>query len=566
MLAPVASTFSPLYLSYLEWLRDPDPYPREIRELRGLVIRVAAAKGTTLHWLVDWADVDPALSPVTLADFWGAARLTGSDKVEVSPAYTKAGRQKIDAFLTQYASSLDGEQPIAERIKEFDAWYWKEFVHSWELFGQNFDQGSLRLSTLDDRRDIGEMMADTNNPYFALLDRMNAELSIVKDKSDIPDWVDDVFDYAQIRDNAAHPSVLKKKQELASKAEAGAGVLSKVIGKTEESDLAETEAMLGAAEKLTDYEEALVAILPATGSSRQALKMAAEFYQGSDDQNKSPFHDAQIALNGIKNAVSKSKAVKNELFFRLLSGPYYYLMAYTIQEAACELETQWQGQVLFETQETPDDKLAETLFAKDNGLVWKFVQGPAAPFLTKGAGGHVARTQMEHEFPFRPAFLTFLDLGSAQIQVRLPKYEVLLDARPTTVNRDALLEPYATHLTVSCDKAPQELENYNYPAQAKIEWTPDECRETILEVRFPDFTLTRTYPGTDGFAEFCEDFRGGSRTFTPDDFPDQKEDLEALRVKTVRVTYAIQGATGIRKLLSKETFTLPQSIVECWGK
>ena len=171
-----------------------------------------------------------------------------------------------------------------------------------------------------------------------------------------------------------------------------------------------------------------------------------------------------------------------------------------------------------------------------------------------------------NEFPFYPEFLGFLDQGSSATQMILPEYDVDISARPTTVNRSAVLEPHSTVLILDCTKEPQKLENYNYPADLKFKYNPDECGNTTLQIRFDDFTLTKEYTEFNGFPSFLEDFRDGTRTFTPKDFPEHQDELQKIGIEFIRVTYVIKGSLRVRKLAKKQDFTLPDHITECMGQ
>ena len=85
-----------------------------------------------------------------------------------------------------------------------------------------------------------------------------------------------------------------------------------------------------------------------------------------------------------------------------------------------------------------------------------------------------------------------------------------------------------------------------------------------LQILFNDFTLTKTYDGPQGFPTFLQDFHDGVKTFTPDDFPQQKKALEAIKVDSIRVSYVIQGGNPVRKLLQSKQFMVPGSAVDCW--
>ena len=297
-----------------------------------------------------------------------------------------------------------------------------------------------------------------------------------------------------------------------------------------------------------------------------ALAVDAKDAAAPVQEVKSPFQDAHTAITRLKATTRTAESRMDNLFWRILSGPLYFLLAYTTNEAACELQRQWEGAVLVEVQDTPDAKLRKTLFAKDQGLVWKFVSGPAKPFIGRDAKGYYARDFLKHEFPFQKNFLLFLDGGGVLEQRILPEYTVSLQARPLGVNQGALLDPYAVTLTLNCADGVQKLDNYNYPANLDFKWKPDSCGDATLQIRFDDFTLTKTYAGVYGFPRFLEEFRDGTRTFTAKDFSGRAADLKGIRVSQIQVHYVISGAEPVRALRSTRRTPIPASIVDCFGK
>ena len=564
LIPEVAARFGPLYLSYLEWNPDHRSLNEELANLQDNLAHVMTAGGTSMKWLVDWANEEPDLNPVTLGKFWGIGQVDRTDEVAVRPAYTLKGRQRIDDFVKEVNAALVETRGRDVRQNKFNAWYWKEYVKAWQYFGRNFDNGYIHLKNSGDRRELAQFMADQNNPYFQLLDRMSKELEPAV-KMDPPQWVRNVVDFQTVKRQADQKGLQKAAGAISKAAEEGRKVVGKVVSIPDDKALKRMENLSRAAERYKDYEEALTAIIPMTSSREMSFKMAGQFFPyGTDsDDKQSPFHDASTALTQLRTAMNV-RADQNDVYWRLLSGPLSYLLAYLTKEAACELQLQWEGDVLASTRDMPDEKLADALFAEPDGLVWKFVKGSAAPFLSRGAKGFYARKCLNQEFPFTQSFLSFLDRGAANQQLRLPEYEVVIRVRPTDVNKDARLEPYAAILTMDCAKGPQRIQNFNYPATEIFKWTPDQCGLVTLKILFDNFTLVKHYEGVYGLPWFLHDFRDGTRTFTREDFPDHAADLEALGITEIRVGYLITGGDPVRKLLETKQLLVPGAIVECW--
>ena len=480
LIPEIAARFGPLYFSYLEWFPDRQALSQEMWDMKNYLEYVMRVRGSTMTWIVDWTNLNPDLEPVTLDDFWGAERLEFAEKVQVPAAFTVKGRARIDQLLDQVDKAMGDPKTMAERRRAFDAWYWREYQRSWLNFGQHFDNGYIRLESPQDRRELAQIMADENNPYFKLLDRLGQELKPIE-ADNSPRWIKSVVQFQAIKEEAAQQALNKTAGLITKAAEKGENVLRKVVTSPRDDNVERLKMIAKAAEALRNYEKALGAIIPMTSSREMAFKMAAQFFPNASDQSgqdkqQSPFHDAATALTQIRTISRTDATRQDDLFNRLLSGPISYLLAYMTYEAACELQLQWEGNVLAAIQNMPEVKLESAMFAKDQGLAWKFVQGPAAPFLGRGISGYYARTCLDQQFPFTESFLTFLDRGASEQQMILPEYKVTIGARPTNVSREATLEPYGTVLIMDCEAGSQRLENLNYPASAVFTWKPEKLR------------------------------------------------------------------------------------------
>ncbi|MEW5724656.1 MAG: type VI secretion protein IcmF/TssM N-terminal domain-containing protein, partial [Thermodesulfobacteriota bacterium] len=479
LIPEIAAEFSTLYLSYLEWNRDRTILQQELSSLRAWLKHVAGVRGTNLNWLINWANVRPDLQPVTLEQFWGSYRPTGEDDARVPPAYTLSGRQQIDDFLARYSVSLEEPQMLEPMVADFNLWYWRQFIQAWTDFGQSFVEGYLRLQSEDDMRVLAQMMADPKNPYFELLDLMATQLKPLQTMEGRPDWIDVAVDFPRIKQQAAQEKLMQSAGIVTKAAEKGKAVLEKAAkaGEVDQAAMESLEQTIKAAEQFRTYEEALAAIIPVTSSRQKAFEMAASLYHvgdAKDTEQESPFRKAYSAFVGLRGTI-KQHSQRDNVFWMLFSGPLYFLLAYATHEAGCELQNEWEGTVLAEIAEMPDVKIRDALFKENEGLVWKFINGPARPFLTRDLQGFYPRTTLNQPFPFERPFLDFLNEGASQTAQLLPEYTVSMKARPVNVNPGAILEPYGVVLTLDCQDGNQQLENYNYPASLDFKWQPDKC-------------------------------------------------------------------------------------------
>lgn len=343
------------------------------------------------------------------------------------------------------------------------------------------------------------------------------------------------------------------------------------------------ETRIDVAKKLDTYMKMLGDIAAFTNTQETAYKSAAALYPGAGGGSaeatasssagassksgpgvikKSPVEVASQAMASIKVQMD-SEGQGSHVFWSIVGGPLDFIVYVITMEASCELQQLWEGKVLAETAHIPANKLRENLFGK-SGVVNKFTAAEAKPFLNRSTKGWSSRSWFGIPFPFRDEFFTFLDDGARGSQEIQPEYKVTLSTLPTAVNSNATEEPIATELAVECGSARQELINYNYAEDMAFTWKPDDCGTTTLTIRFPGLDLTRTYEGQLGFAKFLGEFRNGVKTFTPDDFPDQKKGLVGLGVSSIKVGYKIQGAVPIIGLLDIKPLNVPDIITDCW--
>lgn len=135
--------------------------------------------------------------------------------------------------------------------------------------------------------------------------------------------------------------------------------------------------------------------------------------------------------------------------------------------------------------------------------------------------------------------------------------QITISGLPTSVNPEAKANPSATTLTVQCAAGINTIPNYNFPVIGSFQWSPNTCGDTTLLVVLDGLTLTRKYPGPEGFARFLQDFYSGDHLFVPADFPQQQQRLELLGMKTLRVRYEISGQETILEQL-RQTDRLEQ--------
>ncbi len=578
LLPTVASNFNSLYLYYLNWSVDGEEIKREKKKLEGMLIKLVKLKGKSMPWLIAWANREEGLEPVTLAQFW-YDRIDDSEEtgIMVPPAYTVKGKERIEGFIGQMKKALaeanarkDGDPLDMEgRIASFQDYYGDEYIASWRRFAEDFVKEEYKMRDKEDdvkraRRqwqDLSVAMTTFVNPYFEFTDKMADELGHLENKKDAPAWVKLVVDFQPMKQQVIREGFLEKGMSFAQKFEKAAeGAFKGDPGQARD----EVQRHVKAMESLQAYQKALQDISPALESKEKAYQMASGLFKSDDPgKAKSPFNDGFMAVKQFKS-YKGSKRGDDQVFWDLMEGPVRNLLYYTCMDAACALQSSWEESVLAELEGVPRATLQNEMFG-ESGIVWKFAQGPASPFISKNPRGYYARQAYGEQIPFSSEFKSFLTAGSVGRHMLLDEYEVGIEGLPTDVNAGAMTKPEAVVVEMICSEGVQRIENLNYPVKQSFKWNPELCGGVKMDIRFRDFTLTKTYPHYSGFPKFLMDFRNGDKIFTQQDFPLHKMEMDNLGVNFIQVKFELKGHEPLIDLIEKTPLAAPRKIVYCWN-
>ncbi|HOU77273.1 MAG TPA: type VI secretion protein IcmF/TssM N-terminal domain-containing protein [Syntrophales bacterium] len=561
----IAALYADNYYAYLSWTNQKIKLETD-RDFFHAALASLEERAPDLKWLVrKWI---PEADDVLLKNFWGEPESTGfHTNTIVAGAYTAQGRKNIEAFLKEVEAATADKSWFDKRRNEFWKWYQQQFINAWTVFARNFSEGEGGLQTQASQRTMATLMTTDKSPYFLLLQRI-AEESAWIEEDRLPPWIAVLIDINEIH------KLSKRKLQTAGKSLVGkiqgeVRELSREFGSEAGREKIDTVKRRLAAVKIWDeFLENLDKIEPAATSQEVAYRMAADFFTLPADTKESKAAIYQVYSSYLK--LKGTLALKGDLTdaWDILIGPIDFLINYCIRQTACYLKQQWEGQIVGGIQGATPDKVPALLFDKTNGLVWKYLDGPANSFITKSRVGYVPRkaairTGYELSVPFTRDFFVFLNKGAEGVLVAQPDYPVTMETLPIEVNDGAGVDPYANILTLKCTDAQVTLKNYNYPQKTSFRWTPDKCGDTTLQIMFNNLTLTKTYGGQMGFANFLVDFQNGSKTYGSGDFPEAATGLKGMGVTSIKVSYKISGAKPILALLKKVPAGVPLEIVKC---
>jgi type VI secretion system protein ImpL len=564
VVADVKDLFGKLYLYYLAWRADTNQINKELVDLQKWLVHIVTVQSPNLAWVVAWTNGQEGLAPFTLAGFWEGS-VAMPEPNPVGSAFTRKGKAQIDAILQELDAALPEPGPpiIAKQKAEFLAAYRKAYLQTWRDFAVSFPKGVGRLAGREEWKQVAAKMTAGEGPYYTLVSTMVEELEPLTGESGLPAWLTPLYQFDDVRAQAAAQAAGKDAGTLAKVAQTGKKLvaevakvkrrLDKIPGLSAESELAAVKAY-------QDLQKALAELAPVATSRKLAYQTGAQVFGEEAAGSKSPFYIGQGAVLKIKGLMGGGPAVE-EVLSKLMVGPVDFLWTFVCRETSCQLQSQWEQEVVAEVQGAPN---WQKVVLGQDGLAWKYLKGPAGPFVGRDLRrGFYAKEALGGRINFDPAFFAFLQRGATTAAAAQASYQVKIEGRPTGANPGAQL-PSLTSLELQCGAEVQSLQNRNYPIMKNFTWSPDSCGDVVLKIEVGGITLTKRYSGLQGFPEFLQEFRQGRRTFQSREFPEQQAALKRLGVEYIVVTYQFSGQERVLGSLGAGAGRLPRAIVTCW--
>ena len=560
----IRKQFANQYLYNLVWQTDSSTLNQEMNNLHAWLKHILILKDADLGWLITWINADESLPHVIMEDFWGGS-LPALRQTSVPPAFTLKGKEQIDLFLNEMESALLDPLIIAGQKFEFQAWYRKAYFQAWHNFGLAFPKGSQQLQGRKERQQVAARMAIDQGPYFAVLNKMAMELKPLVMDHDVPSWIELIYEFQFTKAKAAKLK-MGSTEILAKAAKKGKTIISKLERKIGKVGGGKTlESQLIAAKAFREYQNALAEIMPVAASKTVAYHMAAQAFNEDPATGKSPFFVARMAYDKLSVSMSDKSTGNDKIVWKLVTGPLDYLWNFVCSETASHLQDLWEKEVLVEIQGVSDQKTLNQILLGQDGYAVKFVNGPAAPFVTRSPRkGYYAKQVLDRKILFAPYFLSFLTKGARVVKLVKGNYTVSVRGLPTDINPEAQIRPHATSFELQCANKIQKLVNLNYPVRKTFNWSPETCGDVIFQIKVGNLLLTKKYTGYRAFPKFLKDFINGQRTFYPKEFPRNNAALKRLGIRYIKVNYQFNGNRPIIALLTSTPGRVPRNIVKCW--
>lgn len=526
-------------------VKDKDYLEQLLRYVRSSLDPLPGVKRNSYHWVIHRATSMHNLTPIRGSDFWLDTLGNQLSDLTLDPIYTKEGMKATFSYLQKLNIILDEDNPSSR--EEFMAWYAKNYVQEWFRFVNEFADRGLKLAMRPAQDETLYMMASFKNPYYNLLSRVADELYEIEPylKSK-PDWLYEV----QVLNRAIQIEIDKEKKTtptLREKVQTEATKIYRDVLKRvdpNESKLsAHSQELEEDLDKYIKQLDALARYGSHTDMGFNAVKEAMPSEKNPKNE-QSPLIMAYDALGNI-NALINPTHSKSCPLLRLSEGPAEYFKATLINATACHVQELWEGEVLEQTGALAPSQLQQELFADQTGIVRKFTNDTLGVLLNKTLHGYAPEKVLGTSVPFTKEFIGFINTGVQTYRKAQDEYNVEIAARPTHVNPEAFEVPYSVELSFLCAKDKQTLVNLNTPVSKIFNWKPGVCGDTLLKIRFKDFSLDVSYAGENGFVNFLEDFQFGSKKFAASDFKTESEMLSRRGVKEITVNFNIQGASDL---------------------
>lgn len=573
-----AQSFNDLYREYLQLQNASLKLEEEQLKLQALLQNVLTDRTGNFNWLVDYANLQ-GFPKVKVSDFWRGSRLL-EKQPEVEAAYTLEGRDFILKFLDELTVAGSNSVELNAIREEFMVFYERNYLKQWINFAENFEIGKQKLRTRKEWLSTVESFSSSSNPYFAALRKIQSEIEPVY--SDSLFQSRELYDYfAEIQElsgDVAPAKSNKKAQKAALKVLGKLGKAGKLASKVAKKGLKAKKKLGGKGGEVSDEKlEAAAKVYQSYKASLKDLSFNAESsnlaYQETafyfDNPKNLSAGDGAASL-GWKSIIDLQKILgkqrdSNKEFWALYQGPVNFTQEFMLQETSCHVQQVWEDEILTELEGVTEENLGKTLIGSE-GLIWKFTDETAAPFLEqKRRKGYVASKANKKQMDWDKDFMKYLNRALNGKNIVEGTFDVKISALPTGINQSSKISPYATFIDLHCANGVQTLANYNYSATQTFKWSLAECGDVSLRIEVGEFSLRKTYEGRKGFPQFLKDFRDGRKIFSVNNFPEFKSALSAQKVSAIDVNFEFSGQKPVVRIVNSVDLNPPSKALSCWA-
>ncbi|WP_240500372.1 type VI secretion protein IcmF/TssM N-terminal domain-containing protein [Pseudomonas syringae] len=580
------ATLGDSYRYCLEWDTD---IPWMQGQRAGLLAQLDSMRleNRPLDWLTAWAEQQGNLPPILLSEYWTD---TDTPNLSISGAYTSEGHSAILGFIDELGRASRDQALWKDRRVKFLQQYRSDTQDAWYAF----IKGSLlsaqtRLKTRSDWQQTLSVVGTAKDPFIRLLHRSAERFALIPLEHRAP-WASRTVAMDRLLKLAANDDLHTESGALGNfkvtNALGGDVLKGMVNGGSIESGVNGLRDELTQARALARFQQLMAGVVAdLQKNDAQAFQVALDTWGfGADPAVKAaPLWEADSIRKALIQALTGPDP-REDVVWSLVTGQLDFSLHYVAEVAACRLQSDWSGQLLSPIEGVRDPVMLNELLYGERGQLPAFMNGPVKTFVQRDVQRYSGRESLGVQIPLTGAFYAYVsrmqhaqnDLVSAQRQSQTQQATdqqskqaleaeqktlaaqraelkqsiatlqataavVELSASPSQVNISARSLPQQTRLTLQCSGRSTVLDNFNFPTSASFVWAPGACSDVSLEISFANFKLTRHWTGDRAFVDFLRLFNGGQHTFTPDDFPSQRNLMGSENLIGIQLTYRQEG-------------------------
>lgn len=317
-----------------------------------------------------------------------------------------------------------------------------------------------------------------------------------------------------------------------------------------------------------------------------ALLTSALFsLKSPENAQPNPLEELNASFVALREQMmANTKGQGEAIVWDLMQSRLQALTGNALSHTACQLEEQWQHQVLQPLGAPRLRKDAE----RQEEMAWQlfqhFLQTRVAPFLTPGGSGLQPAQWQHYQLPFTTEFLFVVnhaqrpeDLQSLPVREETQKKDRLaalekqlaalkktqtkmmktasdshITTLPSTVPGGAALLPTGTRLHLICENQSYTLSSVNLREEGVFRWAPGQCNYASVTVLFQQSELVREFVGHDAWPRLLEEFAEDEHLYQLDDFKSHDADKISQQ--------------GANKILVRFKFQRSEQIQQTWRR
>jgi hypothetical protein len=547
--AKTASGYDALYQTYLSYLRwaGTETLTAERENQRQRLGHSLKVQPLAPELLAAWAA--PRFPGYTLATFWMPSVQPGRDALAVQAAYT---RKVNDEVLSPFAAEFQQVFPEGQgALKAFRSAYHAQYFAQWQGLLSGFHKGAQLWD--GEFEGLVQRMVAEDNPYALLWKAVRTHVLDFKTDGK-PPWVS-------------------------------------ALAYTLDKDWPRAQSLFAQ----------LMYSLQKDHSGQESYALASDIFASkgaSTAASAQDFWHLWHLLEKPRPEDSAAMKVADQEAWFVVRGPVRLWLLLTAYRVGDYLQSQWQAKVQTPLNSLPPKEHDAFLFGEKD-TIGNFLDAWLSPFLTERE--RQPAKILGVSLPITAEALEFFHQNQGRkVSKAVEPFNagVIRFTRPSRVGSvDEGTE--GTQFELDCTSS--RVANSRTDSRVTVFWSPDTCVDVRVKISIPDpppppappvpqgdtgiaatalgpvtpprpLMLTKTYPGANGFVDFVNGFKSGSKSFGLNDFkasysPFQWQEvsarLSALGATRAQVFITVDLSEQMKEFLKgPRPFTVPPQVVK----